>query len=44
MKFYEFNLLPENEQTEVVLGKVDFVADRQDNDSSILLDQLFFLR
>ncbi len=41
MTLYEFNLLSENQQTEVVWNEGDFVTDRQENGYSILLYQLY---
>ncbi len=38
---YEFNLLSENQQTEAVWNEGDFVADRQEDEYSILLYQLY---
>ncbi len=38
---YEFKLLSENQQTEVVWIEGDFVADRKEGDYAILLYQLY---
>ncbi len=41
MTLYEFNLLPKDQQTELVWNEGDFVTDRQEDDYSILLYQLY---
>ena len=43
MILYQLNVLTENEKTATVWSEGDFVADRQENDFSILFYQLYFL-